>query len=167
MNYIKTISLITLTFVAIALSSCGSSSDPETEKAIAGTWKISYTESEDGMSVIASATESYSLEDHRFNAEIKYSFGYPINERLCTITYSGEWKASKKELTTYIDEKTVEFSFNKSLLDRSDREEFESEMLAELKKQSFTEVMPFKSEIGDTFDIIDEDGEIVTYHRVD
>lgn len=159
------LSLIVMTFIAIATTSC-QSSDPETEKAIAGTWRYSYSEKEDGITMTAYVTESYSLDDHRFEAELVLTFCYPINEKLCTVTYSGEWEASKKELTTYIDENSVEFSFNKSITDRSDREGFKSEMLRELKKQGFCEVTPFESAITDSFETIDEDGERITYHRV-
>ena len=162
---IKMISAIFIAIVAIVATSCNSS-DPETEQALAGTWQTSFNETEDGITMHINVVESYSLEDHKFTSKITINYGYPINEHLCTITWAGEWEASKTVLTTQIDENSIEFSFNKGITDRSDREEIKSEMISGLKEQSFMETLEFKSPITDSFEAVDGEGESFTYTRM-
>lgn len=164
----KTFLAIFATVISIISTSCSSSnnSDPETEKAIAGTWSTSFSDSEDGVVMKGTETSTYSLEDHKFNTTIKYYITYPITASFCTITYSGTWEASKEELTAYIDKSSVEFSFNKRMTDKSDREGFKSDILHEMEELDYYEILPFISDITDTFESIDEDGETITYHRI-
>ncbi|MDE6048181.1 MAG: hypothetical protein K2G09_00610 [Paramuribaculum sp.] len=142
------------------------SSDPETEQQLAGTWETSFTESEDGVQIVASSTETYSLEGHEYSCVLRYAFGYPIFEHFVTVTYSGNWKASKKTIEVDIDKNSIDFSFNKSITDKSDREEFKQEMLLELKKSGYSEESPILTSITDKFETEDEDGERLVYTRV-
>lgn len=152
--------------VALAFTGCSESSDPETEQALEGTWMTEYTDSEEGIKVVGHMYETYSLPDHTYESEIVYEFGSPINERFCTVTYSGKWKASKDAIYQDIDENSIEFKFNRSIFDREDCEEFENEMLSELKKEGYSEGVRIVSPITDTFEAKDDEGSRYTYIRI-
>lgn len=141
-------------------------SDPETEKAIEGTWECSQTEYEDGISMTFTFRETYSLPDHRSSTTATIYVGYPVNERMLTMTYSGEWRASKDVLANHVDEKSVDLSWNRNLLDASDVREMEDEMLSELKKNGYRESLELLTPITDTFEARDDDGERYRYKRV-
>lgn len=154
--------IVTMT---VALTGC-ESSDPETEQKLEGTWTYSSTEEEDGVKMTITAVERYSLSDHRFEATIMFDLGFPINEWMAKIKYSGEWSASKDAIMNKVDKGSITFDFNKSLLDSSDRRELKNNILDELKKNDYVEGVRILSPIGDTFDVVDDDGEKVTYIRL-
>lgn len=112
------------------------------------------------------AREEYVVKDHTFSATMSFYVGYPINSTIATVSYSGKWHASKKEIFNEIDERSMNFSFNKSLMDKSDRKEFKDEMLKELRKNGYQEGVRIKSDIGDSFRAIDDDGEEYLYERI-
>ena len=158
--------LVALAVVALAFTGCSESSDPATEQALEGTWMTEYTETEDGIKVIGYIYDTYSLSDHTFETKATFEFGYPINERFGTVTYSGTWKASKKAIHQKIDKDSFEFNFNRSLFDREDCEEFENEMLSELKKEGYSLGYIITSPITDTFEAKDDEGIRYSYTRI-
>ena len=92
--------------------------------------------------------------------------GYPINSTIATVSYSGKWHATKKEIINDVDEKSINFSFNKTFMDKNDRKEFKDELLMELRKNGYQEGVRIKSPIGDSFRAVDDDGEEYIYERV-
>ncbi len=161
----KFILTLLIVVMAINLSAC-ENSDAETEQNLEGSWQYTYSETEDGVHMTVTATESYSLEDHRFNSYIIFHIGYPINADIATVTYEGKWYATKKEIVNDIEKGSVNFSFNKRLLDKSDREEFKDEILRELKKNDYQEGVRIKSPITDSFIAEDNEGEEYHYTRI-
>lgn len=163
--------LITALMVfAAALTGCTDTvkSDPATEEKLVGSWECSETEYEDGIAVTTTSRETYSLDDHRFEAKLTLRFGYPINARIATVTYSGKWRASKEVLVCDIDKNSIKFSGNMNILDRSDLKELRQEMESELKKNDYREAIEFISLINsDSFTAKDDDGEIYKYRRID
>lgn len=139
--------------------------DPETEAALEGVWKTSLSMTESGISMVATSLETYTLSDHQFHTEVTMRAGYPINARLCTVTYSGTWVATKEILYQDIDKNSITFSFNNALLDSEDKEEFKNDFLEDLKKDNYSEGMRFKSPITDTFEAEDDEGTHFTYTR--
>lgn len=154
-----------LVAVLTVIPGCGTS-DAETEKKLEGTWTYSTTEVENGIKMTMTAIEKYSLPDHRFEATMTLEVGYPVNETMATIKYSGKWSASKEGIVNKVDKSSITFEFNKSLVDRSDRQDFKEEMLAELKMNEYEERVRIVSPIGDTFEAVDDEGEKYTYVRL-
>lgn len=154
--------IVTMT---VALTGC-ESSDPETEQKLEGTWRYSLSDSEDGVSMSVTAMEEYVVKDHTFSSTIKFYVGYPINSNIATVSYSGKWHATKKEIINEIDKKSINFSFNKTFMDKSDRKEFKDELLMELRKNGYQDGVRIKSPIGDSFRAVDDDGEEYMYERV-
>lgn len=162
--------LLTAIVVSVGLASCTLTvkSDSATEKKLVGTWECSQTEYEDGVAVTTTSRETYFLENHRFDAKLVLRLGYPVNARLATITYSGEWRASKEMLVCHIDKNSIKISGNMNLLDRSDLAELRSEMESEWKKIDYREAIEFVSLINsDNFTAKDDDGEVYKYRRID
>lgn len=156
---------LTIATLAFAFTGCVSS-DPKTEQQLAGTWQTTLNDSEDGIEMVAISTDTYSLEEHKFECVIKFSIGYPIFGDLATMTYSGKWKASKETIVVDVDKNSIEFSFNNGYTDKREREEFKNEILSEFKKSGYSEEYPILSPITDTFETEDEDGERLVYTRL-
>lgn len=161
---------LTAMVMAVTLAGCTLTvkSDPATEKKLVGTWECTQTEYEDGVAVTTTSRETYSLEDHRFETRLVLRLGYPVNARLATITYSGQWRASKEMLVCHIDKNSIEISGNMKLLDFGDLAELRSEMEAEWEKNDYREAIEFISLINSgSFTAKDDDGEVYEYRRVD
>lgn len=68
----KSLKLLVAMVVGItmfAVTGCHSS-DPETEKALQGTWVGTSFEKEDGVTLKMVVTETFSLPDHRFESKV-------------------------------------------------------------------------------------------------
>lgn len=153
--------IIILFFIGLMSTSC-ESRDPETEQKLEGTWKADIVEMEDGVMIMVTMIEKYSLSNHEYSAEISYF----MHTNYATVTYSGKWEASKSSIMIDIDKESIKFYFNTNITDRSERKEFKEEMLAELKKNGYCEIVPINSSITDRFETEDEDGEKLTYYRI-
>lgn len=149
--------------VALAFTGCSEPSDPETEQALQGTWMVELTDSKEVPEGVESyVVEMYDLFDHRFEGAICVETVNPVNERVVTVTYSGTWKASKKAIYHDIDKNSIEFKFNRNILDNKECEEFKLEILEEFKKEGNFDVR-IVSPITETFEAIDDEGTHVTY----
>ena len=159
--------LLTMLIVtmAVALTGC-QSNDPETEQKLEGTWRYSFSEYEDGVSMSITAMEEYVVKDHTFKSTLTFYVGYPINSNIATVSYNGKWHATKEEIINEIDRKSINFTFNKSIMDKNDRKEFKDELLIELRKNGYREGVRIKSPIGDSFLAVADDEERYTYERV-
>lgn len=155
--------------ILIMMSACTLTvkSHEPTERKLAGTWEVTTTEIEDGITITLTMRDTYSLTDHRFESKVIMKAGYPLNKRLMTMTYSGQWRASRDMLITHIDKNSIDFTYNSSLLDRSDILRMKQEMTYELKKNDYREGIELKSDITDRFTAEDEDGDTYTFFRVD
>ena len=161
-EFLLTMLIVTMT---VALTGC-QSNDPGTEQKLEGTWTYSYSDSEDGVSMSITAMEEYVVKDHTFKSTLTFYVGYPINSTIATVSYNGKWHATKKEIINEIEKKSINFSFNKSIMDKNDRKEFKDELLMELRKNGYREGVRIKSPIGDSFRAVDDDGEEYMYERV-
>lgn len=166
----KKVLIITVCLAIAVTLMCGCTltvkSDPATERKLEGTWEFVEFEYEDGVALKITTRETYTLADHRFTAEITTHAGSPVNRHLMTLSYEGEWRASKDMLLNYIDKGSLNFSFNKMLFDKSDMLRLRTEMSVELRKNDYREGVEIKSPITDRFIAEDAEGDTYTYRRV-
>ena len=167
----KKVLIITVCLAIAVTLMCGCTltvkSDPATEQKLEGTWEFVETENEDGVDIRITTRETYTLADHRFTTKITMYAGSPVDRRIMTLTYEGEWRASKDMLLNYIDKGSLDFSFNNALFDTADMLKLKTEMTSELRKNDYREGVEIKSPITDRFIAEDDEGDTYTYRRVD
>ncbi|MDE6351738.1 MAG: hypothetical protein K2K88_01150 [Muribaculaceae bacterium] len=132
----KSFAAIYVAIVSIFVTSCGVTSDPETEKKLEGTWQTEYFDTEDGVKVKMTSIETYSLSDHRYDAQVGMEMTSPIYMNIGSINYTGTWKASKEMVECKIDKQSLSFKFS-DLLDSSDKREFKQEFLKGLEENDY------------------------------
>lgn len=118
--------------VTILFASC--SSDSKTEKKLVGEWESEGSERIEGFEFKYTTTLCFS-DDKTFRVE-EYCVSPDIPELYYSVRYEGTWKATSEEIFTTIDEKSIEFTCSDEF-DKSEREEFENDILSELKKSGF------------------------------
>ena len=166
MRTTKIITTLMVSFVAIFATSCGITSDPETEKKLEGTWITEATEYEDGMRMKIVSKETFSLSGHVYEAQLSMMMTSPVRMDIGTVSYSGTWKAYKEGVECKIDKESLSFTFS-NMLDASDKREMKQEIINGLEELDYTEGMRFTSDITDQFTAKDdEDDTVMTYYRV-
>ncbi len=169
MKLFRPLTAILTAATLIMMSACTLTvrSHEPTEKKLAGTWEATSTEIEDGVEITYTMRDTYSLPDHRYESKVIIKAGYPVNTRLLTMSYCGEWRASKDMLITHIDKNSINFNYNTSLLDLADLLRMKQEMTHELKKNNYREGVELTSDITDRFTAKDDDGETYTFIRIE
>ncbi|MDE6271911.1 MAG: hypothetical protein K2M31_02770 [Muribaculaceae bacterium] len=165
------IKFVLTSFVAmlfmVVLSSCGSNS--EMEKKLDGKWECTKYEEEDGMTMKMTETITYNYSesgDNTFKSTIKIAVTSPVYLEMGKVTYSGTWTASSDKLMGEIDKNSINFSLS-SLLDASDKREFEKEFKSELKNGDYIDGGKILSVSEDELKLQDEeDHEIYNYKRI-
>lgn len=151
---------------AILLTSLCACSNSELEKKINGTWKTHLNTVEDGINVNAEMIENYNFETHEYTSEIKYSVGAPLDVWMYTVSYKGKWSISGDKLLGQIDEKSLDFKFNTTVLEPADQREIRRELSEELKNQMFDGGV-ISDVTEDSFILTDEDDNSkYTYTRI-
>lgn len=168
-SVLKTIKLFVCVIYVIGLNSCGLIPDKEIEKNLAGTWKTTQIENEDGMTMKMVETVTYYYNkngDNTFDTELQIKITSPISMNIGTVSYSGTWSASKKKMIQEINKNSVNFSFN-NLLDSSDKQDFKSDFYDSMKECDYTEGGELISISPNEFSLRDEEeNEIYNYTRL-
>lgn len=166
-NDFKFWGLLLILLCSFSLVSCGLLPDDKIEKKLEGTWQMVEYENEDGMTMKIVETITYVASTNKFESDLNAYVTNPINKKMFSLHYSGNWSASKKKLINDIDKNSIRMEFSK-WIDRSDRIMMERELKHELKETGFTDGGRFVQIEDDYFIIQDEeDGIKYRYERVD
>lgn len=148
----------------LSLSSCGLTSDSDTEKRIIGTWVTTYEDTEDGITSGVSAIETYNG-DGTYEVIMNFQITKPERMNIGEMRYKGTWSASKTRLMCEIEKDSIWFNLSDAL-DSSDRSEFKAEMLSSFKESDYVEGGEIIRLTDNEFILKDEqDGSILEYHR--
>ena len=159
-----------IALAAMLLAGCGSSrklpaGDPAIEQQLDGTWTATHTQTEyeDGEKIVAELTETVTFDSStkEMTGKITIEYTYPFDMKLCTVSYAGKWSADAESLTEIYDKGSLEFKFHTGLLDKSEKEEFKSEMSSDLEDKQVTEIRSITPDRLVVFDGEDE----ITYYR--
>lgn len=146
--------------VILLLTSC---SDKATEMALQGAWECRETEREDGVEMVVTETLTLCADTHQFEQRVEmkiFLFGECMH--LASFKIKGEWSATKKNLTLDFNKKDIHYSINRELLAEMGGHR---QLIEEIMESAGTYNLHFTG--GDTFALIDDDGERTEYTRID
>ena len=159
-----------IALAAMLLAGCGSSGklpagDPAIEQQLDGTWTANYTQTEyeDGEKIVGDVTETVTFDSStkKMTGKVTFECTYPLNIKFGTVSYTGKWSADAESLTEIYDKGSLDFKFHTGLLDKSEKEEFKSEMSSDMEDKQVTEIRSITPDRLVVFDGEDE----ITYYR--
>lgn len=92
-------------------------------------------------------------------AKVSYTSFAPVIGTIGEMRYTGKWYATKEKIVVKIDKNSIEIKLKDDLLSPSEREEFEQNILKNMRESGFKEIFNIKRIKDYILVVTDDDGE--------
>lgn len=157
-------------FLSVLLLSCSSDkaagrdfgvkSHEATERKIEGSWKGSFSDTEDGMTVRGTEDVTYSLPSHELVSTLVY---YLEGVRMCEVKLCGVWSADEEYLVEEYDLDAAEIEVGSAFSDEISVNELRDELLSPDMSSGKCKIISLGD---DEMTLLDDEGTELAYRRV-